>query len=87
MSSISSSTAAASAAGTTYVYECTTALTVTLPTAIGNTSLYVIKRTGSGTVTVATTSSQTIDGASTVSLNTAYQVTWLVSNGTNWLTI
>ena len=45
-------------------------VTVTLPTAVGvNGQNYVIKNRGTGVVTVATTSSQTIDGANTKSLN------------------
>lgn len=61
--------------------------TLTLPTAAGAYGMFfVIKNTGSGTVTLATTSNQTIDGSSTKSItqNIALNV---VSNGTNWLII
>ena len=68
--------------------ECTTgSFTVTLPTAVGCVGYqFVIKNTGSGTITLATTSSQTIDGASTQSL-AQYQSLTVVSNGTNWILI
>jgi hypothetical protein len=64
-------------------------LTLTLPTAAGITGrIYTVKRTDSttaNTVTVATTSSQTIDGATTYTRlwdqNTYVQV---ISDGANW---
>lgn len=62
-------------------------LTVTLPTSVGNTGLtYRIKRLNSGAnnVTIATTSSQTIDGATTQILNVQYTSVDLVSDGSNW---
>jgi hypothetical protein len=58
---------------------------VTLPTAVGITGRqYVVKNTGAGTITVATTSTQTIDGAATVTLTTNQSVR-VVSNGANWI--
>ena len=61
--------------------------TVTLPTAVGIVGYqFVIKNSGSGTVTLATTSSQTIDGASTQTI-TQYQSLTVVSNGANWILI
>jgi collagen type VII alpha len=63
------------------------AATMTLPTAVGTAGReYTIKKTDSSTnaVTVATTSSQTIDGASTYSLSTQYQSVSIVSDGANW---
>ena len=61
--------------------------TLTLPTAVGIVGyFFTIKNTGSGTVTLATTSSQTIDGASTQSIS-QYTALQVVSNGTNWLLI
>lgn len=63
--------------------------TVTLPTAVGVTGkLYIIKRTDqtlSNVVTVATTSSQTIDGNTTRTLNTQNEEWSVVSDGSNWL--
>jgi hypothetical protein len=61
--------------------------TLTLPTAVGIQGMYfVIKNTGSGTVILATTSSQTIDGAATQSI-TQYQSLTVVSNNANWVLI
>jgi len=58
--------------------------TVTLPTAIGVIGKqYVIKNVGSGTITVATTSSQTIDGNNTVSL-TQNESIIVVSDDSDW---
>lgn len=62
-------------------------ITITLPTAVGIAGrIYTVKRTSSGanTVTVDTTSSQTIDGATTVVLNAQYTSLDLVSDGANW---
>jgi hypothetical protein len=60
-------------------------VTVTLPTAVGvNGKNYVIKNRGTGVVTVATTSSQTIDGANTKSLNNNDSIE-VISDGSNWI--
>jgi len=63
--------------------------TITLPTAVGITGReYIIKNTGSATtITIASTSSQTIDG----SIPSTYNVTTLtplrvMSDGANWIT-
>lgn len=84
INSVSTSTNAGSAAGTTYVYYCTGTITITLPTAVGNTNFYYIKNVGTGVVTVATTSSQTIDGSTTITIPTQYQSYTILSNLTNW---
>ena len=63
------------------------AITITLPTAVGfSGKVFNIKKTDSSvnSVTIATTSSQTIDGALTAPLISQYQSFTLVSNGTNW---
>ena len=61
--------------------------TITLPTAVGIVGYqFIIKNTGAGTVTLATTSGQTIDGASTQSIS-QYTTLNPVSNGTNWILI
>jgi hypothetical protein len=71
---------------TDYQVECTAnSFTITLPTAVGVTGqIYSIKNSGTGTITVATTSSQTIDGNSTQPL-----IQWenlvVMSNGANWI--
>lgn len=60
--------------------------TVTFPTAVGFTASYTVKNSGTGTITLATTASQTIDGSSTVTLN-QYDAITVRSNGLNWLII
>jgi hypothetical protein len=61
--------------------------TITLPTA-GNAAgrTYVITNSGAGTVTLATTSSQTIDGAAPGTLVASAKIT-VQSNGSNWITL
>lgn len=60
-------------------------ITVTLPTAVGiNGKNYVIKNSGSGVVTVATTSGQTIDNVSSKSLRNNDSIE-IVSDGSNWI--
>jgi hypothetical protein len=64
------------------------AFTLTLPTAVGCTGRqYWLKKIDSSAnaVTIATTSSQTIDGASTYSLATQYAHVLLISDGANWM--
>lgn len=93
ISSISSNTTAGASATTDYVYKCTSTFTLTMPTAVGNTNRYTIKNVGSGTITVDTTSSQTIDGDLTWVLNTnPSNILYgdsidLVSDGSNWILI
>lgn len=66
------------------------AFTVTLPTAVSVTGKqYTIKKTDStlNVVTVATTSSQTIDGATTNVIATPYESITVVSDGSNWMIV
>ena len=82
---VSTNTAAGSAASTDYVYLVSGTTTITLPTAVGNTNRYTIKRSGTGVVSIATTSGQTIDdSASPITINTQYVSLDLISDGTNW---
>ena len=69
-----------------YFVDCTSGtFTITLPTAVGvSGKIYIVKNSGSGTITVATTSSQTIDGSSTKTLS-QYQSVQVQSNGSNWV--
>lgn len=69
------------------VIECTAALTVTLPNAIGNTAKLNIKSKTTGTITVATTASQTIDGATTASITAQYATLSVISDNANWAII
>ena len=63
-------------------------ITITLPSAVGVTKPYKIKRisTNSNVVTVNTTSSQTMDGSTTLNL-VAYQSLEFVSDGANWFIV
>jgi hypothetical protein len=59
-------------------------VTVTLPTSVGiDGKNYVVKNSGSGVVTVSTTSGQTIDGSSSKTLKTNDSIE-IVSDGSNW---
>lgn len=84
VSSISTPTTAGGSASTDYVYFVSGTTTLTLPTAVSNTNRYTVKNTGANTVTVATTSSQTIDGSTTVTLPVANTSLDLISDGSNW---
>lgn len=60
--------------------------TATLPTAVGCTGKeYRLKNSGTGVITIATTSSQTIDGATTYSLGSQWKYVSVVSTGVNWI--
>lgn len=69
----------------------TSAFTTTLPTAVGVAGKrYTIKRvdeTLANAVTIATTSSQTIDGVTTLKLMTKYEEFTVESDGSNWHTV
>jgi hypothetical protein len=61
------------------------ALTITLPAPESAANVTVKKISGSGnTVTVATPNSETIDGSSSISLGTQYNVEEITSDGTNY---
>jgi hypothetical protein len=62
-------------------------ITVILPTAVGvEGKIYVIKNSGSGIVTVETTSLQTIDGATSKSLKNNDSIE-VISDGSNWVIV
>lgn len=71
-----------------HVINCTAnTFTVTLPTAVGITGrVYIIKNSGAGTITLATTSSQNIDASTTQSI-TAGNVIRVVSTNAGWIMI
>ena len=81
---ISTATAAASAINVNYTYLVTGTTTLTLPTAVGNMNTYTVKNVGNNNVTVATTSSQTIDGSTSALIKVKYTALTLVSDGANW---
>lgn len=72
----------------TIIVKCDTTtggFTVTLPTAVGNTATIVIKKTvATNTLTIATTSSQTIDGAASAQLKVDGASVTLISDNANW---
>lgn len=72
-----------------YTIDCTSGtFTVTLPTAASIAGrIYVIKNTGTGVITIATTSSQTIDGVVGATLSTQYSSLTVQSDGANWILI
>lgn len=86
-------TAAYSPTATDHTIACNpveAGFSVTLPTAVGRTGkIYVIKKVDSGAniITVATTSSQTIDGATTRTLPRQYDAITVQSDGSNWIII
>lgn len=71
---------------TDYTVECTAnSFTVTLPTAVGITGkMYNIPNSGTGVITVDTTSSQTINGSLTQTVS-QWENLQVQSNGTNWI--
>ena len=72
----------------TSTIDCTGTITITLPTAVGQSGrIHTIKNSGTGIVTIATTSSQTIDGATTQSLTTQWSKINVQSTGANWIII
>jgi hypothetical protein len=85
VNSVSTNTAAGSGANVDYVYLVSGTTTITLPTAVGNTNRYTIKNSGTGVVSIATTSGQTIDGSSSpININVQYVSIDLISDGANW---
>ena len=76
-------------AATDCVVDCTAnTFTVTLPTAAGRQGqIYTIKNSGTGTITVAATGGELIDGAPTQVLAVQYQSIIVVSTNTGWSVI
>jgi hypothetical protein len=69
-----------------YSMNSASSTTFTLPTAAGNNGLsYIITRVGAGAVTVATVSSQTISGLSSLSITSQWSSVTVKSNGSNWI--
>lgn len=75
-----------------FVIDCTSGtFTVTLPTAVGTSgkaAMFIIKNSGTGVITLATTSGQTIDGSASgaITLN-QYDSLTVVSNNVDWIII
>lgn len=85
ITSISTATTAGATAGVDYTYLVSGTTTLTLPTAVSNTNKYTVTNVGTNTVTVATTSGQTINGSSTATLPIANMSLDFISNGSNWV--
>lgn len=80
-----SKSAAYTAAATDYVIDTKAATTITLPTAVGMTGkIYTVKNSTLGTVIVATTGGQTIDGGASVALAPLATLR-AMSDGANWI--
>lgn len=63
-------------------------ITITLPTAVGVTKLFSIKKiTSANTLNIATTSSQTIDGSTTIAITAQNESITMASNNSNWSVI
>lgn len=64
-------------------------VTVNLPTAVGNTAEFIVKKIDSGvnTVTIDGSGSETIDGTTTKVIYTQYVSISMVSNNANWFII
>lgn len=73
---------------THHIVNCTSGtFSVTLPTAVGISGReYVVKNSGTGVITLATTSGQTIDGFSSLVLS-QYDSYTVVSDGANWIIV
>lgn len=90
---VTARTAAYTATATDHTIRCDAtsgAFDITLPTAVGITGrIYVVKKTdaSANAITVVTTSSQTIDGATNYSLPTQNKFVMLQSDGANWIII
>jgi hypothetical protein len=84
INSVSGNTNAGNNSNTDYIYFASNTITITLPTAISNTNSYVIKNVGTGTITINTTSSQTIDGSLTALIKLQYLSLTLISDDANW---
>ncbi len=70
------------------IVDCDGTFTITLPTAVGVAGQYYeLKNSGTGVITVDTTSAQTIDGGATAVLTTQYESITVASTGTNWIII
>lgn len=92
INNVSVNTTALAVVFTEYVYFCTGGITLTLPTAIGNTSRYTIINKGTQTLIIATTLSQTIAfypsaPATTATITQQGTVVEFFSDGANWWTI
>ena len=87
VTSVSASYTETNTTGERIVKVTASAQTITLPTAVGNTAKFGFKLMVAGTLTIATTSAQTIDGGATAGLVSQYEALTLVSDNANWIVI
>jgi hypothetical protein len=60
-------------------------ISITLPTAVGIVGrIYNIKNVGTGIITILTTSSQSIDGNTSLTITTKYSSLQIIADGTGW---
>ena len=83
LSTLTSASTLSAAAGAQYITLLGSGAAPTLPTAVSNTSLYTLKNIHTATITIATTSSQTIEGQVGYMLSTNESIT-VVSDNANW---
>lgn len=85
VASIAVNTAAGAVALTDYVYTATVAgVTLTLPTAVGNSNVYTYKNGSAGNVNLAATGAETFDGTASPIVLIPNQSLDLISDGANW---
>lgn len=84
ISNISTNTTAGNTSGTEYYYFCDGTITLTLPTAIGNTSRYTITNVGTGVITIDTALSQLINEWVQVTISFKNNSLDIISDGTNY---
>ncbi|MEI7578604.1 MAG: hypothetical protein WCJ58_01035 [bacterium] len=65
------------------VYEFTGAGSLTLPTAVGNTAIFMVKNRHTSNITVTFTGGQNADGSTSITI-TSYQALQFISNNTNY---
>ena len=89
ITTITGSTTGLAVASTDYVYVGNTSgnINLTMPTAVSNTNRYTVKQNNIGTLTLLTTSSQTIDGVTGYALTRQYQAVDLLSDAANWFIV
>lgn len=89
VTNISTNTTASSTAATDYVYNVNGNVTLTMPTAVGNTNRYTIRNAGIGIVNIVFNGNELCNGQNIISItpasttinNTSLD---LISDGTNW---
>ena len=87
VSTVAASYTEAATAGQGTVLVAGSAVTVTLPTAVGNTAQLTYKLTVSGTMTISASGGQKIDGSTSISTSVLNTSITIVSDNSNWWVI